>query len=135
MAKSIFVNLPVKDLERSKEFFRKLGYEFNPQFTDQNAASMIIEENIYVMLLVEDFFKSFTKKEIPDPSKSAGVLIALDAPNREEVDKLVHKAVNAGATTPNEKQDHGFMYSWGFQDLDGHLWEVFYMEPEHVQQQ
>ncbi len=134
MATQIFVNLPVKDLNKSVEFFRKLGYTFNPQFTDENATCMIISDSIYVMLLVEPFFKSFTKKEIPDTTQNAQVILALSADSREGVDELVNKAVAAGATTPNEKQDQGFMYGWGYQDLDGHLWEVMYMDPNAVHQ-
>lgn len=135
MATSIFVNLPVKDLNRSVEFFTKLGYTFNPQFTDENATCMIISENIYFMLLVEDYFKSFTKKEIPDTTKNAEAIFALSADSREAVDELVSKAVAAGGTAPNEKQDQGFMYGHGFQDLDGHLWEVFWMNPDTSQEQ
>ncbi|MBD0314741.1 MAG: glyoxalase/bleomycin resistance/extradiol dioxygenase family protein, partial [Microcoleus sp. T3-bin5] len=109
MATKIFVNLPVKNLDQSVAFFTKLGYTFNPQFTDENATCMIVSENIYVMLLVEDFFKSFTKKEIPDTTTNAQVIIALSSESREQVDEWVNKAVAAGATTPNEKQDQGFM--------------------------
>jgi uncharacterized protein len=133
MATKIFVNLPVKNLSRSVEFFTKLGYTFNPQFTDENATCMIVGEDIFVMLLVEPFFKSFTKKDIADTSKSSEVIIALSSDSKEKVDELVNKAVAAGATTPNEKQDQGFMYSWGFQDLDGHLWETIYMDPNAIQ--
>jgi uncharacterized protein len=132
MATKIFVNLPVKNLSRSVEFFTKLGYTFNPQFTDENATCMIVGEDIFVML-VEPFFKSFTKKDIADTSKSSEVIIALSSDSKEKVDELVNKAVAAGATTPNEKQDQGFMYSWGFQDLDGHLWETIYMDPNAIQ--
>lgn len=129
MNTQIFINLPVKDLNRSVEFFTQLGYTFNPQFTNEKATCMIISDTIFVMLLVEDFFKTFTKKEIADATKTTEVLLCLSAESREKVDELVNKAVAAGGTTPNEKQDHGFMYGWGFQDLDGHLWEVAYMEP------
>lgn len=133
MATQIFVNLPVKDLNRSVAFFTKLGYTFNAQFTDENATCMIVGENIFVMLLVEKFFKTFTNKEIADATKSAEVIIALSAESREKVDELVNKAIAAGATTPNNKQDQGFMYGWGFQDLDGHLWETMYMDPSAIQ--
>ena len=129
MATQIFVNLPVKNLQQSVAFFTKLGYTFNPHFTDEKATCMIVGENIFVMLLVEDFFKSFTKKEIGDTSKSAEVIIALSANSRNEVDELVNKALAAGGTAPNDKMDQEFMYGWGYQDLDGHLWEVMYMEP------
>ncbi|RDC63804.1 VOC family protein [Adhaeribacter pallidiroseus] len=134
MATQIFVNLPVKDLDRSVAFFTQLGYTFNPQFTDENATCMIVSDNIYVMLLVEEFFKSFTKKDIPDTAANAQVIIALSSESREQVDAWVNKAVAAGATTPNEKQDQGFMYGWGFQDLDGHLWETMYMDPHALHQ-
>lgn len=135
MATKIFVNLPVKDLNKSIEFFTQLGYSFNPQFTDENATCMIISEHIYIMLLVEKFFQTFTKKEIADATKTTEVLICLSAESREAVDALVSKAVAAGGTTPNEPQDQGFMYGHGFQDLDGHLWEVMYMDPAAINQE
>lgn len=128
MTRQIFVNLPVKDLNKSIEFFTKLGFTFNPQFTDDNAACMIIGENIFSMLLVEKFFKTFTPKEICDTAKSSEMLIALSYESRAEVDDLVAKAIAAGGTTYNEPKDHGFMYQHGFQDLDGHIWEIFYMD-------
>ncbi|RAJ98066.1 hypothetical protein LX87_02974 [Larkinella arboricola] len=134
MATQIFVNLPVKDLNKSIEFFTQLGYTFNPQFTDENATCMVISDTIYVMLLVEPFFKTFTKKEIADATQTTEAIICLSADSREEVDALVSKAVAAGGTTPNEKQDQGFMYGHGFQDLDGHLWEIMYMDPNAVNQ-
>ncbi|QMW00742.1 VOC family protein [Spirosoma foliorum] len=134
MATKIFLNLPVKDLNKSVEFFTKLGYSFNAQFTNQDGTCMIISEDIYVMLLVEKFFKSFIKKEIADTSKTTEAIICLSADNREAVDEVVKKAVAAGATTPTEAQDQGFMYSHGFQDLDGHLWEFVYMDPAAVNQ-
>jgi uncharacterized protein len=123
----IFVNLPVKDLKRSVAFFTRLGYTFNPQFTDENATCMIIGENLFVMLLVEKFFASFTSKPITDTSKSTEVLTCLACANREEVDRLVATARAAGATVPRPAQDHGFMYSHGYEDLDGHTWELVYM--------
>lgn len=128
MSTQIFVNLPVKDLNKSVAFFTELGYKFNPQFTDENATCMIVSDDIFVMLLVEKFFKTFTKKEISDTTKSTEVILCLSADSREKVDELVSKAVKAGGTTPNEKQDQGWMYGHGFQDLDGHLWEVVYMD-------
>ena len=135
MATKIFLNLPVKDLNKSIEFFTRLGYNFNPQFTDENATCMIISEDIFVMLLVEKYFKTFTKKEIADTTKTTEVLICLSAESREAVDELVSKAVAAGGTTPNEPQDQGFMYGHGFEDLDGHLWEVMYMDPSALNQE
>lgn len=133
-ADKIFVNLPVKDLQASIEFFSKIGFEFNPQFTDDNAACMVINDHIFVMLLVEGFFKTFTKKEIADATKSTEVIVALSADSREQVDEIVNKALAAGGTTPNEPTDHGFMYGRSFQDLDGHLWELIYMEEGVVEQ-
>jgi len=128
MATQIFVNLPVKDLNKSIEFFTKLGFTFNPQFTNENATCMVVSDTIYVMLLVEKFFKTFIKKEICDTSKYTESIICLSAENKAKVDELVSKAVAAGGTTPNPKQDLGFMYGHGFQDLDGHLWEVNWMD-------
>ncbi|HYG38200.1 MAG TPA: VOC family protein [Cytophagales bacterium] len=127
MSAQIFVNLPVKDLNKSVAFFTKLGFTFNPQFTDENATCMIVSENIFIMLLVEKFFKTFTKKELCDTTRNTEAIIALSAESKEKVDEMVNKAMAAGGTKHNEKQDQGFMYGWGFQDLDGHLWEVFYM--------
>jgi uncharacterized protein len=129
MSTKIFVNLPVKDLDKSVDFFTKLGYQFNPQFTDENATCMIVGEDIFVMLLVEKYFKTFTPKEICDTSKSVEVLVALSFDGRAEVDAIVNKAIAAGGTTYKEPQDLGFMYQHGFQDLDGHIWEIFFMEP------
>jgi predicted lactoylglutathione lyase len=134
MATQIFVNLPVKDLKRSVEFFTRLGYKFDPQFTDENATCMIVGENIFVMLLVESFFKTFTKKELCDATKSTEVLVCLSCENREEVNEMVRKAVAAGGSTPMDSKDYGFMYQHGFQDLDGHLWELIYMEPSAINQ-
>ena len=128
MDTKIFVNLPVKDLARSKEFFGKLGYTFNKQFTNDDAACMVISEHIYTMLLTEPFFKNFTKKPIADAAHTTESIICLSAESREAVDEMVRKAIAAGAKTPNPVQDHGFMYGHGFEDLDGHLWEVMWMD-------
>jgi uncharacterized protein len=130
MASQIFVNLPVKDLKRSVEFFTKLGYTFNPQFTDENATCMIISENIFAMLLVEPYFKSFIAKEVSDAKKSAEVILALTYDSRAQVEGIVAKATAAGATTPMPPKDYGFMFQHGFQDLDGHLWEAIWMDPK-----
>lgn len=127
MGTQIFINLPVKDLKKSISFFTHLGYSFNPQFTDEKATCMIISESIFVMLLVEPFFKSFIKKDIADASRTTEVILCLSAESKKAVDDLVRKAVEAGGTVPNPQQDQGFMYSHGFEDLDGHLWEVMYM--------
>ncbi len=123
----IFVNLPIKDMARSQAFFRSLGYEFNPQFTNEYGASLVLGENLFAMLLVEPFFQTFTKKAIVDAHQGAEVLVCLSCSSREEVDDLVNKARAAGATVPNEAQDHGFMYGHGFIDLDGHVWELVHM--------
>ncbi|MEV5027622.1 VOC family protein [Paenibacillus sp. LPE1-1-1.1] len=131
---NIFVNLPVKDLNKSVEFFTKLGFEFNPQFTDENATCMIIGDNIFAMLLVEDFYKSFIDKEIADASKTSEVIVALGAESREQVDEIVNKALAADAKPYRDPVDHGFMYSWSFQDLDNHLWELVFMEPSAIEQ-
>jgi len=135
MANQIFVNLPVKNLDKSVEFFTKLGFSFNPQFTNEEATLMIIEENISVMLLVEKFFKTFTNKEITDTATTTEVILCLSADNREKVDELVDKAMAAGASPSNFAQDQGFMYGRSFQDLDGHLWEVMYMDPTALTQE
>lgn len=128
MASQIFVNLPVKDLKRAVDFFTALGFSFNPQFTDENATCMIVGDNNYVMLLVEPFFQGFTPKPIADAHRQTEVLVAVSRENRAAVDDIVAKAVAGGAKTPNPPQDHGFMYQHGFEDLDGHMWEFFYME-------
>jgi uncharacterized protein len=110
MSTQIFVNLPVKDLNKSVEFFTKLGYEFNPQFADENATCMLVGENIFVMLLVEKYFKTFMSKEICDTSKYSEVLVALSFESRAVVDEMVAKAIAAGGNTYNDPKDHGFMY-------------------------
>ena len=133
MATKIFVNLPVKDLEKSTAFFKALGYSFNAQFTDATAACMVISEDIYAMLLTHAKFKAFTPNPISDATRATEVLLALSCDSRGQVDDLVRKAVAAGGKTYNEPQDHGFMYGHGYQDLDGHIWEVFWMNPSHVQ--
>lgn len=134
MPTKIFVNLPVKDLDASKAFFGKLGYSFNPQFTDQNAACMVISDDIYSMLLTREYFSGFTKKEIADASKTTEVLVALSLETRERVDEIVDTALANGATVAKEATDHGFMYVRSVHDLDGHIWEFFWMDPAAVQQ-
>jgi predicted lactoylglutathione lyase len=134
MAQQIFVNLPVKDLNKAIEFFTKLDFTFNPQFTDENATCMIVGENILVMLLVEGFFKTFIKKEICDATKSTEVLLALSAESRAKVDEMVSKAIEAGGTEPREPQDHGWMYGRSFEDIDGHIWEILYMDESALNQ-
>ncbi|MDP9311924.1 MAG: VOC family protein [Chloroflexota bacterium] len=134
MTTKIFVNLPVQDLQRSIQFFTELGFSFNAQFTDETATCMIVSDNIFVMLLTHDKFKAFTPKAICDATKSTEVLIGLSADSREQIDALVRKAVAAGGSTYNEPQDHAFMYGHGFQDLDGHIWELIFMEPSAINQ-
>ncbi len=130
MSRKIFVNLPIKNMEKSQVFFRSLGFSFDPQFTNEQGACMVIsEDHNYVMLLVEPFFSTFIKKSIADASKTTEVLVCLSCDSRAEVDALVKKAVAAGGKTPNAPQDHGFMYGHGFEDLDGHLWELAWMDP------
>jgi predicted lactoylglutathione lyase len=134
MATNIFVNLPVKNLEKTKEFFLKLGYTFNQQFTDEKAASLVISETIYAMLITEPFFKTFIpNKEIADTSKTKEVLVALSVDSRQQVDELADKAIAAGGKNFRNPEDHGFMYARSFEDLDGHVWEVFWMDPGHIQ--
>jgi len=132
MATKIFVNMPVKDLQRSIDFFTQLGYTFNQQFTDDTATCMVITESIYAMLLTEAKFRQFTPKPICDAHISTEVLIALSCDSREQVNEMVRKAVAAGGTTYAEAKDHGFMLQHGFQDPDGHIWEVFYMDENAV---
>jgi uncharacterized protein len=132
MPKKIFVNLPVRDLKRSMDFFSKMGFAFNAQFTDETTACMVISEDIYVMLLAENKFKTFTPKPIADATKNTEVLVCLSATSRDEVNDLVSKAVAAGGSTYKEPQDYGFMYGHGFQDLDGHIWELAFMEPSAI---
>lgn len=129
MHKQIYVNLAVADLPRSKSFFESLGFRFEPKFTNDQGACMVVGDNIYTMLLVKDFFKSFTSKPLCDPARNTEVLVCLSCESRAEVDALVAKAVAAGGKVPKAPQDHGFMYGHGFEDLDGHLWELIHMDP------
>ena len=131
----IFVNLPVKDLKKSIAFFTTVGFTFNPQFTDENATCMIINENIFAMLLTEQFFSTFISKEIGKPHKAAQSIMALAVSSRQEVDELTDKAIAAGGNQYKETQDQGFMYGRNFEDPDGHLWEVFFMDMNALPQQ
>ncbi|MFN3513704.1 MAG: VOC family protein [Phenylobacterium sp.] len=124
----IFVNLPVQDLEASKRFFGALGFQFNPQFSDDNAACMIVDENIFVMLLARDYFRTFITGDISDPARGVEVLTALSADSRAEVDDILAKALAAGGKPWKPILDMGPMYGCSFQDLDGHVWEVMYMD-------
>ena len=129
MHKQIFVNLAVDDLPKSRAFFESLGLHFNPQFSNEQGACLVLGDNLYAMLLVKDFFKTFTAKPLSDPAQSTEVLVCLSCESRAEVDALVAKALAAGGTAPRAPQDHGFMYGHGFEDLDGHIWELVYMNP------
>jgi hypothetical protein len=132
--RKIFINLPVRDLQRSTEFFSKLGLAFDPRFTDDKAACMIISEEASVMLLLEPFFKGFTQREICDTRTHTEALLALSCGSRAEVDEMVHTAVAAGGRQAMPPQDHGFMYGWSFYDPDGHHWEVLWMDPNAMPQ-
>lgn len=134
MATQIFVNLPVRDLQKSMDFFSQLGFSFNMQFTNHEAACLVLGKNIYAMLLTEERFRDFTKKPISDAKASTEVLIAIDAESREAVDDLVRKAVSAGGTLYADPMDHGWMYQHSFADLDGHQWEVLYADEAALQQ-
>jgi predicted lactoylglutathione lyase len=134
MATSIFVNLPVRDLQASIKFFAHLGYSFNQHYTDETATCMIVAENIYVMLLTETRFKEFTPKPLADARASTEVLVCLTLESRAAVQAMVAKAIEAGGSAYKEPQDHGFMYGHGYQDLDGHLWELVHMSGEPPRQ-
>lgn len=134
MATSIFVNLPVKDLEKSKAFFGKIGWTFNAQFTDETAASMVISDTIYAMLLTHAKYREFTDKQIADTSKTSQVLIALSVDSPAEVNRIADAALAAGGKQPKPPQDYGFMQLRTFEDLDGHHWEILWMDPANVQQ-
>jgi predicted lactoylglutathione lyase len=129
----LFVNIPVNDLQRSIDFFEALGFAFNVQFTDETATCMLVGEDAYFMLLKQDRFADFSKRPIPDTRQQTGALFALSVESREAVDEMVRKAVAAGGSHAVDPQDHGFMYGWSFYDLDGHHWEVFWMDPAAVQ--
>ena len=128
MHKQIFVNLPVADLPRSRAFFESLGLRFEPKFSNEQGACLVVGDNIFAMLLVNDFFRTFTAKPIADATLSTEVLVCLSCESREEVDALIKKALAAGGTAPRAPQDHGFMYGHAFEDLDGHVWELMWMD-------
>ncbi len=134
MATKIFVNLPVKDLNKSKDFFTKIGFTINPQFTDETAACVVISEDIYAMILTHAKFKEFTKKQIADASQTTEVLTCLSADSKDKVNEMVDKAIEAGATEARDTMDYGFMYARSFNDLDGHIWEVMWMDTSTVNQ-
>ncbi|MCY0986728.1 VOC family protein [Nannocystis sp. ILAH1] len=132
-SRKLFVNLAVRDLKRTVDFFTRLGFSFNPQFTDEKATCMIVSEEAFFMLMTEDRFKDFTAREICDTRTHLEGLFALSASSRAEVDRLVDTAIEHGGRAIGEPKDHGFMYYRAFYDLDGHHWEVVFMEPSHVQ--
>ena len=131
--RKLFVNIPVGDLQRAITFFEALGFSFNPHFTDATATCMLVGEDAYFMLLTRERFADFSKAPLPDLRQTTGALFAISVTSREEVDELVKKAVAAGGSFAVDPQDHGFMYGWSFYDLDGHHWEVFWMDPGAVQ--
>jgi len=132
--RQMFVNLPIRDMARSRAFFEALGYSFNPQFSNDQGACLVLGEHVFAMLLVHDFFQTFIDRPIGDATQAAQVLVALPCASRDEVDQLVDAALAQGATTPRGVQDLGFMYSRAFADLDGHIWEPFYMDGEAAAQ-
>ncbi|WP_149538107.1 VOC family protein [Siccirubricoccus phaeus] len=134
MSRKLFVNLPVTDLGRSRRFYEALGFHFDPQFTDDAAACMVISEHNYAMLLTHEKFRLFTPKPIADAKASSQVLVALSCEDRAAVDAMVAKAVAAGGSVPRPAEDHGFMYGHAFEDPDGHIWEPFWMAPEAAAQ-
>ena len=131
--RQIFVNLAVRDLKKSMDFFSTLGFGFNPQFTDEKAACMIVNDEAFVMLLTEPFFRTFTKRTPCDTSRHTEGLFALSCESRAEVDELVRKAVSGGGSHAMDPMDRGFMYGWSFYDPDGHHWEVLWMDPKAIQ--
>lgn len=132
-ARKLFVNLPVSDLPRAKAFFSALGFDYNPKFTDDNAACMVISDEAAVMLLAQPFFKTFTKQEVCDTSRCTETLLALSCESRSEVDELAGKAIAAGGREAMPSQDYGFMYTRTFYDPDGHHWELIWMDPKAVE--
>ena len=133
MPTAVFVNLPVRDLERASAFYTQLGFATNPQFSDERATCIVMSDTMYVMLLVEEYFASFAHKPIPDATAQSEVIVALAVESRAVADELVQRAVAAGGVETRDPEDLGFMYGRAFQDLDGHLWEAFYMDPDYVE--
>ncbi|MBL8525761.1 MAG: VOC family protein [Betaproteobacteria bacterium] len=132
MTTQIYVNLPVKNLDKSKSFFTALGYSFNPQFTNEQGACMVVSDTIYVMLLVESFFQTFTRKQIADANKITEAIVCLSVETRAKVDEMVAIAVASGGAAPRKPEDHGFMYQHGFEDPDGHIWELVHLVASDV---
>lgn len=132
MGRKMFLNIPVKDLDRSIDFYSKLGFSFDQQFTNEDATSIILGDDILVMLLREDFFKKFTNKPVANAKESTEVLICISAQSRDEVDEIVELAIAAGGFSPVPTQDHGWMYGRSFEDPDGHIWEVSYLDMNNL---
>jgi predicted lactoylglutathione lyase len=130
--RKLFVNIPVRDLQRSIDFFEALGFTFNRQFTDATATCMLVGEDAYFMLLTAEKFRGFRKRPTGDPQKETNALFTISVNGRDEVDELVNKAFASGGSQAADPQDHGFMYGWSFYDLDGHHWEVFWMDPSAI---
>ena len=133
-SRKMFVNLPVRDLDKSKAFFSRLGFSFDPRFTDENAACMVVSDEAFVMLLTEPFFRTFTTRRLCNTARDTEGLFALSCRSRGEVDQIVTSAVRAGGAHAMDRLDHGFMYAWSFYDLDGHHWEAIWMDPAAIQQ-
>jgi len=131
----MFVNLPVTDLDKSIEFFTKLGFTFDARFTDETATAMIVNDEAVVMLLVQDRFKDFTKKELADATTHTEAIMALSAESREDVDALADTALEAGGSAANDPMEMDFMYGRSFEDIDGHLWEIFWMDPSALEEE
>jgi predicted lactoylglutathione lyase len=129
----LFVNLPVKDVAKAKSFYTALGFTLNPQFSDDTTGCVVLSPDLYVMLLSEPKFQGFSPRPLPDPRATTGMLLALSCDSRDQVQALCEAAFAAGGRKYKEAQDHGFMYAWGFEDPDGHVWEPVWMDPAHVQ--
>jgi predicted lactoylglutathione lyase len=132
MTRQMFVNLAVRDVKKSMAFFGVLGFTFDPKFTDENAACVIVNGGVSVMLLAERFFRTFTNRQPCDTASHTEGLFAISCDSREEVDAMVHRAIDTGGSYAMDPVDHGFMYGWSFYDLDGHHWEVFWMDPRRA---
>ena len=131
-AHKLFVNVPVRDLQRSIHFFESLGFRFNPQFTDATGTCMLVGEDAYFMLLDQERFRGFSRRPVGDARRETNAIFAISVDSREAVDAMVEKAVAAGGSYAAEPHDHGFMYERSFYDLDGHHWEAFWMDPAAV---
>jgi uncharacterized protein len=135
MTTKIFVNLPVKDLTKTMDFFSHLGFSYNKQFTDEKAACMVISDDSYVMLLTEKFFQTFTRKKVIDATKNTEVLVSLSAESKEKVNQMMDIALSMGATEAGDPQDMGFMFGRSFNDPNGHIWEIIWMDMDRINQQ